>query len=217
MIDRSAPRGRIVAAALDLAAQRPWNDVTYLDIAGAAGLDLAGLRREFRAKGDMLAAFARMVDDHVLATAPKPLEGQSARDRLFDVVMSRFEALAPFKAALRSIAGSGAGSFSLVGQLIASQTWMLRAAGIGTDGAGGALRVAGLAGLYASVFRVWLRDDDPSLGKTMAALDRGLRQGEQTFGAIACVASLCKPSRGGEPRPSAPEEPRPAASPASPA
>jgi hypothetical protein len=59
--------------------------------------------------------------------------------------------------------------------------WMLEAAGIGTDGATGGLRVAGLAAVYASVFRVWLEDDDPGHARTMAALDRRLRRGERSL------------------------------------
>jgi hypothetical protein len=61
---------------------------------------------------------------------------------------------------------------------------MLAAAGISTDGATGALRVAGLGMAYAWVFRTWLEDDDPGLSKTMAALDRRLRRGERALGSI---------------------------------
>ena len=61
---------------------------------------------------------------------------------------------------------------------------MLHAAGIGTDGVEGGLKVAGLASVYASVFRTWLDDDDPGLARTMAALDRRLRRGERTYARI---------------------------------
>jgi hypothetical protein len=46
------------------------------------------------------------------------------------------------------------------------------------------VKVAGLASVYASVFRTWLDDDDPGLARTMAALDRRLRRGERTFARI---------------------------------
>ena len=98
--------------------------------------------------------------------------------------MTRFDVLGPHKAALKSIHASGAADFALAGPYLSSQHWMLQAAGIGTDGATGALRVAGLGLAYASVFRVWLEDDDPGLAKTMAALDRRLRRGERTLGGI---------------------------------
>ena len=183
MIDRSTVRGRIVAAALDLAAQREWKTVTLRDIAEAAGSNLVELRREFHSKGDILAAFARMVDDEVLAKAPPRTPGQAARDHLFEVVMSRFDALQTYRPALRSIAASAQPDPVLARAVLASQAWMLHAAGIGTDGVEGGLKVAGLASVYASVFRTWL-DDDPGLARTMAALDRRLRRGERTYARI---------------------------------
>ena len=68
--------------------------------------------------------------------------------------------------------------------------WMLQAAGIGTDGVGGGLRVSGLAMVYASVFRIWLEDDDAGLARTMAALDRRLRRGERTVRNVEQVGSV---------------------------
>jgi hypothetical protein len=67
---------------------------------------------------------------------------------------------------------------------------MLEAAGIATDGPTGALRIGGLALTYASVFRVWLEDDDPGLARTMAALDRRLRRGERTMRSIEHAGSV---------------------------
>ena len=40
MLDPSTPKGRIISAALECAAAKPWGDVTLLDIAEAAKLPL---------------------------------------------------------------------------------------------------------------------------------------------------------------------------------
>jgi hypothetical protein len=61
---------------------------------------------------------------------------------------------------------------------MASQAWMLHAAGIGTDGPLGTARVAGLASVYSSLLRTWLDETDPAYPRTMAALDRRLKRGE---------------------------------------
>jgi AcrR family transcriptional regulator len=179
----------MLATALDLAAKKEWGEVTLLDIAEGAGATLGELRDTFKTKVDVIAALLRAVDDEVLKQAPKRGEGQEKRDLLFDVVMTRFDVLAPHKAALKSIYASGAADFSLAGPYLSSQHWMLQAAGIGTDGAGGALRVAGLGLAYASVFRTWLDDDDPGHARTMAALDRRLRRGERAMSSIDQVTS----------------------------
>jgi ubiquinone biosynthesis protein COQ9 len=190
MIDQTTAKGRILAAALAQAAHRDWAHLTLRDIADAAGLPFGELRGEFDSKADILAALVRVVDDEVLKRAPKPGEGQDRRDLLFDIVMSRFDVLGPHKAALRSIHASGpAADRKLARALMASQHWMLQAAGIDTEGPGGRLRLSGLAMVYASVFRVWLDDDDPGLARTMSALDRRLRRGERTLSGIEAVCS----------------------------
>jgi ubiquinone biosynthesis protein COQ9 len=189
MLDPATPKGRILAAALDCAAAKPWGDVTLLDIAEAAKLPLAELRDTFAGKADMLAAFLRAADDEVLKRVPKRAEGQEPRDALFDVIMTRFDVLAPYKAALKSIRASGPADAALARPFLASQHWMLQAAGIGTDGAAGALRVSGLGVVYASVFAVWLDDDDAGLARTMAALDRRLRRGERTMRGVEQVGT----------------------------
>jgi AcrR family transcriptional regulator len=190
MFDQFTPKGRVLAAALDCAAKKRWAEVTLANIADAAKLPLADLRNEFGSKTDILAALVRAVDDEVLKRAPKPAEGQPARDALFDIIMARFDALGPYRSALKSIHASGPADLSLARPLLSSMHWMLEAAGIGTDGARGSLRVTGLATIYASVFRIWLEDDDPGLARTMAALDRRLRRAERTLRNVEDVGAV---------------------------
>jgi len=218
MFDPYSRKGRILAAALGCAASKRWADVTLLDIAEGANLSIGELREEFGSKTDIIAGLLRAIDDAVLKRLPKRTEGQDKRDRLFDIIMTRFDVLGPHKAALKSLHASGAADLALAVPYLSSQHWMLQAAGIGTDGTTGAMRVAGLGLAYASVFRTWLADDDPGLAKTMAGLDRRLRRGERTLGSIehlnAAVSrfgeALGELARGltrGRPKPSPPPGP----------
>jgi len=184
MFDPYTRKGRILAAALGCAAKKSWADVTLLDIAESADVPISELRDEFTTKTQLIAGLLRAIDDEVLKRAAKRTEGQEKRDRLFDIIMTRFDVLGPHKAALKSIYASGAADVSLAVPYLSSQHWMLEAAGISTDGPAGALRVAGLGMAYAWVFRTWLEDDDPGLAKTMASLDRRLRRGERALGSI---------------------------------
>jgi AcrR family transcriptional regulator len=190
MFDQFTLKGRILAAALECAGKKGWDEVTLLDIAEAAKLPLVDLRGEFSSKTAILAALLRAVDDEVLKRAPKRTEGQTSRDALFDIVMTRFDVLAPCKKALRSIYASGPADLALARPVLSSMHWMLEAAGIGTDGPAGSLRVTGLAAVYASVFRTWLDDDDPGHARTMAALDRRLRRGESAIRNVEQVTSV---------------------------
>ena len=181
MLNDQTPKHRIIAAALRLAAERAWDDVTMRDIADAAGIGLTELRGEFGSKGAIIAAFTRVTDDAVLARAAKPAAEQPARDRIFDVIMTRFDVLTPYKAAVKSIADSHPMDSAVLKKAWASQAWMLHAAGVPTDGPLGSIRVAGLGSVYASVARTWLDDSDPSMARTMAALDRRLKRGEESM------------------------------------
>jgi AcrR family transcriptional regulator len=199
MLDQLTTKGRLVAAAMRLAAERPWREVSLTDIAEAAGVSLVDVRNELPGKGELLAAFVRMVDDAVLDRAPKRSTTESPRDAVFDVIMSRFDVLAEYKPALKSIAASWQLDPQVTRAVARSQSWMLRAAGISADGVEGQLRAAGLGTVYASVYRTWLDDDDPGSAKTMAALDRRLRRGEEVlksvdgvFGKMRSFARSCR-------------------------
>ena len=190
MLDRTTHKGRILAAALACASKKSWADVTLLDIAEEADLPLLALRGLFNSKDAIIAGLLREVDDEVLKRTPKAAEGQAPRDTLFDVLMTRFDVLEPYKAALKSISAAGSADLGLARPYLASMHWMLQGAGIGTEGVSGGLRVTGLATIYASVFRIWLADDDPGLSRTMAALDRRLRTGESTLRSVEEVGSV---------------------------
>ena len=63
MLDVSGPRGRIIAAALKLAADGPWKDVRLIDIAEEAGVTLADVRAEFDGKPAIISGFVRAVGE----------------------------------------------------------------------------------------------------------------------------------------------------------
>ncbi len=225
MLDSTKPRDRIVAAALRLAESRGWRELSLGEIAREAGIPLIELRREFQSKGQILAAFSRAADQAVLEKFPAP-GADAPRDRLFDVLLTRFEAMQPYKGAIRRIRGDPGRSFGeALAQLrpaLKSQYWMLAAAGIDGEGGRGLLRVQGLLGVYARVFQVWLDDDDPGLARTMAALDRRLRRGESVLRGIERIREGCegfaravcgRREQAREPAPAQPDTPAPPAGP----
>jgi len=205
MFDDFSKRSKAVRAALDLAKERPWGEVSLADIAQAANLSLADLRREFSCKTGIIRAFQSEVDAEVLSRGRSAGEAQTPRDRLFDVIMTRFEVMQPYKPALKRIASylccRPSEAATLLCGSLASQYWMLAGSGAKLDGPGGALRVAGLTAIYGKVFQVWLDDPSPSLDKTMAALDQRLARGERVMSGIetAC-ADVCRIACGFMPR-----------------
>jgi AcrR family transcriptional regulator len=200
--ERSEPaksnRERIIAALMELLAEERIEEIGFGAIARKAGLTLADCRAEFRSVLAVLAAHIKEIDRQVLAGGDADTAEEPPRERLFDVMMRRLEALAPHKAAIRSLVRSAATdpalAFALNGLAVRSMQWMLTAADISAAGPQGIMRGQGLALLYASVLRTWLDDDDPGLARTMAALDRALARGARWSGLLD---ELCRfaPSR----------------------
>ena len=173
---------RIIDAALALAADKPWRDIALAEVAEAAKLPLSEVYPVFSSKADILAGYGRRIDAAVLAGEEPDAREGSARDRLFDVLMRRFDALGPDKAAVRSILDELCRD-PMVGlcglcPFARSMAAMLEAADLSSEGLRGNLRVKGLGAIYIATLRVWLRDDSEDLARTMAALDRNLRRAE---------------------------------------
>ena len=188
---------RLVDAMLSLAEAEGWRGLSVAAIAREAGVPLAELHPAYGSRLAILAAFTRRIDREVVASDFAFAPEDTARDRLFEVVMRRFDALRPHREALRRIrAGMMFDPLAVLASLPAfgcSMAWMLEAAEIASDGAAGRAKAVGLAGVWAKTFRVWLDDDTPHLARTMAALDRNLgragRCAEVLFGRRARPAA----------------------------
>jgi len=187
----AGPEQRLIDAALSLAASQGWRRTGLGAIAAEAGLPLHEAYALHRSKQAILRAFMRRIDSAVLAEIEADAAA-TARERLFDTLMRRFDALKPHRAAIRAILrdsiGDPAALFGLPA-LKRSLTWMLEASGIAVTGCRGRLLLNLNLALYLSVLRVFLTDESEDLAKTMAALDRGLRRGE----------SLCRLAAGRPP------------------
>ena len=193
-------RGKIVDALMELAAERRFEEISIRDICRAAGVSLADFRDAFPSKGAVLAGFSRRIDRGVLAQDSGELADESPRERLFDILMRRLEAMAPYREGLREATAwlrrDPAAALTMNRVVVSSMRFMLEAAGVEVeDGAAGALKLQGLALAWARIVNVWLDDDDPGLSKTMAELDRELTRGERAVASVDRVNSLISPLR----------------------
>lgn len=194
-----SPREAAVEALMRLAAEQPWNDIEVSDVAREAGLTLAELRELFPSKGAVLGGLARIIDRKVLEGDGTDLADEPTRERLFDVLMRRLDAMTPYKTALRRISYSLRGDpFSLLalnGVMLNSHRYMLAAAGIDTEGPLGQLKLQGVVIAFARVTQVWLDDEDPALARTMAKLDKEIRNGERFMERAEDARRLTAPLR----------------------
>lgn len=193
------PRKRIIDALMELAAERPWEEIAITDVATRAGVTLAQFRDAFPSKGAALAGFARMIDKQVLEGTTDDLAAESPRDRLFDVLMRRLDAMAPYKEGLRGVSEwarrDPVSALALNGVALNSMRFMLEAAGLDSEGPLGNLKLQGLVFAWARVLETWFDDDDPAMDRTMAALDEQLARGGRIVSRMEDVWRLAGPLR----------------------
>lgn len=170
----------IIDSAFALAASRGWAQVGLEDIAEAAEVSLAELHDQFRSKNEIVAAYTAAIDRGVLAARDPEMAGRPAHERLFDVLMKRFDLLNAQKegvgAILRSCPADPEALLCGPLALRRSMRWTLEAAGLSSAGLRGRVRAKALAALYISMLPVWLRDDSEDMARTMAVLDRRLKR-----------------------------------------
>jgi AcrR family transcriptional regulator len=192
----TSDRDKAVDALMALLAEHSFEQIGLAEVAGRAGLKLSQLRAEFGSTLAIVGAHIKDIDRTVLAGGTGDLTEEPARERLFDVLMRRLEALAPYKEAVRSLLRSARRNpglaLALNAMSVRAQKWMLEAAGIGASGPKGALRAQGSALMFASVLSVWFDDDEPGLDRTMAALGRGLASAERWAGFLDDLCSIPK-------------------------
>jgi AcrR family transcriptional regulator len=174
---------RIIDAAMAQIPLAGWRRLSLAAIAAAAGLPILRVYRSFSSKHAILRGFFRRIDEAVLTDPPAAEDGEHPRDRLFDLMMRRFDALRPYKPALevlrRELPADPPSMLVAGGTLLRSVRWMLEAAGIASGGVRGAVAVKLTAAAYVAAARVWYHDESPDLGQTMAALDARLRRVER--------------------------------------
>jgi AcrR family transcriptional regulator len=183
----------LLAMAFDIIAETGWIGFSFADLAEQAGLSMTDVRRQFRGRADLLDQLSSRLDQAMLAFDPKDMEGLPPKDRVFELIMSRLEAMAPYRAGLLRLMRDARTDPALLAmtacRLDRSIAWLQDAAGL-ADGRNTSLlkhiklkvqrRVLGV--IYVQALNSWASDDSTDLAKTMAALDKQLRRLEGLAG-----------------------------------
>jgi len=192
----------VTAALLRVAGREGWEGVTLAAVAAEAGCGLAPLRTRYGSREALLLRFLALVDAAALA---EPAQGDTPRERLFDVLMRRFESLQPHRAGVLAIARALPADPCLLALStsagLRSMAWMLEAAGIPTAGLAGRLRAKALLAVWLGAFRAWAKDESADMSATMAALDRLLDRAES-------LARMLEPLLPGRPAAAPPDATR---------
>jgi hypothetical protein len=163
-------------AALALAAERPWREVSLRQIAEQAGVDFADLYGKAPGKALLVLRLSQKLDRAALATAATASD--DAHDRLFDATMARIEAMEAHRQALISMARAE-NPVALAAHFPLTARAILEAAGVTAT----TPRLAAMTLVWARIVQVW-RDDEGALNRTMAEIDKRLKQMRERLGRI---------------------------------
>lgn len=144
----------------------------------------------WNSKASLLKDIGAYFDDIVAREMQNALDlSATPRERLFEVMMFRFDALQDQRPAVRSIIHS-AKADPRVGLMVlcalpGSMMRVLEIAGFRTSGLEGRIKARVLGLVWLRIARVWMRDDSEDMAETMAALDKELTRvepiGERLF------------------------------------
>jgi hypothetical protein len=168
--------------ALSQTVEGPWSTVTLADLCAAGGVSLGDCVTHNISKAEVAAYLDKRLDLAMLSATPKVDHTQGVRDRLFDVLMGRFDALEENRASWTSILGGEkddmASALARRARRARTGAWALEAAGVTSSDLRGATRAIAIARILRGCEKVWLLDG-PDLAKTMARLDQDLRKAEE--------------------------------------
>ena len=177
------PKPDVLEAAFGLIADAGWRGYSATALAERTGASLDEIYAELPVPAALACRLGARADRAMLAVSRDELAGLSPRERLFELLMRRLDALAPFKPGLVRLSAEARGEPGLALATLASLDrmagWLLDLAGLPNHGLRARLGRRALMLAYARLFRVWLRDDTPDQATTLAELDKRLDQLER--------------------------------------
>lgn len=193
-----AIRRDLARAALTLAAAGPWREVTLTKLADAASRPISDFYGASlgEAVDCVEEAFDRAIADNMDALDPS----QSVRDRLFELIMRRFEAMETHRAAILAMEQGADRDPTVMAAAhqrhVRCARWVLALAGLEADGMTGQARAQGLGVIIGQARAAWRGDDAGDFAKTMGSLDKNLRRAEEMFGRWAGFEAKPKEAAG---------------------
>lgn len=189
----------LIETAFALLAELGWERFSFVELARRAGLTLAEVYAQLPDRAALLRALGRRLDAEMLAIDLAELDGMSPRERVFELLMRRLDAMAPYKDGLRTLARASGREPALLAAACCNLRRLSRRVidAAALDGGPLMQRMARRAtvAVYLRTFRTWLADDTPDMARTLAELDRRLQQAETVAGWFAGYERFCPRAR----------------------
>ena len=178
---------RIVDAAVALAEEVGWDAVRLRDVADRLGVPLAEVLARYRDLDGVADAWFRRAWAAMLAAPPDGFAALPASERIYQVMMRWFDALA----AHREVTGQTLGTklypshphhwVPMIFNLSRTIQWLREVAILDAPGRRRQVEEVGLTALFLATLRDWVRDDTPGQERTRETLRRRLRWADRAM------------------------------------
>lgn len=179
---KKTPEPDLIALAFQLVAERGWRHLSLTELARRADVPLARVHAELPDRSALVRRLGHRLDAQMLALPAQELDGMTPRERVFELVMRRFDAMAAYKDGLRVMARQARSDPALLAMSLCNIRRLGRSLFDVAETADpwpiAALARRALAAIYVRTFAVWLDDDTPDMARTLAELDLRLQQAE---------------------------------------
>lgn len=176
----------LLDAAFALIAEGGLAGYALRPLADRAGVSMLEVHRELPGRRALLRALSERVDETMLGIDLEEMTGLPPRDRVFELIMRRLDALTPYRPGLvrlrRDLAREPLLALLQGCRLERSMRWLQEAAGLPSSGVRARVRRGMIGAVYLRTLEVWLGDESTDLARTMAELDKGLRRIEAFAG-----------------------------------
>ncbi|MCB2056176.1 MAG: TetR family transcriptional regulator [Geminicoccaceae bacterium] len=198
---------------MQIVAEEGWDGLTMPRLAERLGVDTVALYDEVPGRAALLRRFGDTFDRAMASTPRGDLAGMGVRDRLFDLMMRRFEAMQPHRDGLERLTRDARRAPELLAAGCCTVDRMadrlLDLADIRTSGLRRRLARRALSAVYLATYRTWTTDGSEDLASTMAELDKRLGQLDR-LASFACRMRRAGGRRRAESRDEPPADAMPA-------
>ncbi|OJX09855.1 MAG: hypothetical protein BGO77_05425 [Caedibacter sp. 37-49] len=170
---------KTVETALEMLKDTSWDALTMEALAAKMSLTPIQLYTLFPTRCDLLKGIVQLLDEKMISLYQEGKESLSLHEKLFDIIMCRFEALESYKKALKNIfltvwrdpISFPSGIFSG----FHSMRLILETVGVPVEGIKGGLNIKILSFFYLYTLKIWFEDETQDMAKTLAQVDQGLK------------------------------------------
>ena len=161
-----------------------WNSFTLEDLSNDKKVSKEKLYTFFSTEIKLLESFTEMIDEEVINDLNlEEFEHNSVKDNLFELIMTRFDKLLPYKKSLKRILSDIRYKplvlKSLSKKILNTLDLFLEISNAKNNYFFDLFKINIILLIYSYSFKIWLEDNSADMGKTMSELDNWLSEAEK--------------------------------------